>query len=126
MDAIKVFCFVFALVGVFAGVSDAIKCYHCTSLTAGNCMDDFKKESITIKDNCNSCMKIKGKYKGNQAVIRTCSLIKVGKNECKEGTQLGLKIKACACVKDLCNGTMRVTVTIFTLVTAVLAAFKLM
>ncbi|WAR10842.1 hypothetical protein MAR_035918 [Mya arenaria] len=78
MDAIKVFCFVFALVGVFA------------------------------------------------AVIRTCSLIKVGKNECKEGTQLGLKIKACACVKDLCNGTMRVTVTIFTLVTAVLAAFKLM
>ncbi|XP_052812331.1 uncharacterized protein LOC128239918 [Mya arenaria] len=125
MDAIKVFCFVFVLVGVLAGVSEAIKCYNCTSLTAGNCKDDFKKEGITIKDNCSACMKTKGKYEGNQVVMRTCSPIKVGKNECKEITQLGAKMNVCTCVNDLCNGTPRVTVTVFTLVTAVLAAFKM-
>ncbi|WAR10840.1 hypothetical protein MAR_035916, partial [Mya arenaria] len=67
MDAIKVFCFVFVLVGVLA------------------------------------------------VVMRTCSPIKVGKNECKEITQLGAKMNVCTCVNDLCNGTPRVTVTVFTL-----------
>ncbi|WAR10841.1 hypothetical protein MAR_035917 [Mya arenaria] len=120
MDAKKVFCFVFAVVGVLAGVSEAIKCYDCTSLTE-NCKDDFKKEGITIKDNCSACIKFKG-----LSVVRRCSPIKVGKNECKEVTLLDITMIVCVCDKDLCNGTPRVTVTVFTLVTDVLAAFKLM
>ncbi|XP_052814999.1 uncharacterized protein LOC128241909 [Mya arenaria] len=126
MDAIKVVCIVCALVGALAVVSEAIKCYDCNSIMTTNCKDEFKKENIPVKENCSACMKTKGKKDGNQFVLRSCSPLKGGKNECNEVKKDGAEVNVCFCDKDICNGTPRVTVTIFTLVTAVLVAFKLM
>ncbi|WAR10845.1 hypothetical protein MAR_035921 [Mya arenaria] len=120
MDAFKVVCIVCALVGAFAAVSEAIKCYHCT-FTA-DCEDDFKKKDHTpgphdhrFKAQCGRC-----------AVARMCMPSKGGENKCDEKEQSGAEVTNCWCDTDLCNGTPRVTVTVFTLVTVVLVALKFM
>ncbi|XP_052813358.1 uncharacterized protein LOC128240682 [Mya arenaria] len=124
MDAFKVVCIVCALVGAFAAVSEAIKCYHCT-FTA-DCEDDFKKKDHTPVENCTQCTKTKTVNDGKQSVARMCMPSKGGENKCDEKEQSGAEVTNCWCDTDLCNGTPRVTVTVFTLVTVVLVALKFM
>ncbi|XP_052812591.1 uncharacterized protein LOC128240122 [Mya arenaria] len=127
MDAMKLVCIVFVLVGFLAGVSDAIKCYECDSIKSPNCKDEFKKKGIPVKENCLECMKTKSSKDGLQILSRTCNLNKLGTtDECKQEKTNGAEVNMCTCYKDGCNGTPRVTIPFISLLTGVLVALKLM
>ncbi|WAR31201.1 hypothetical protein MAR_033743, partial [Mya arenaria] len=61
---------VYCVLGYFCGLSDALKCYECTSATSNDCADPFSTSKS--EDNCSMCGKTKITIGGSEVLQRTC------------------------------------------------------
>ncbi|KAH3697037.1 hypothetical protein DPMN_084522 [Dreissena polymorpha] len=63
---------VICILSLYAGYAAAIRCYECDSITNSACEDTFKADGFQPKDDCTTCMKVKGRKDGIQyhAILR--------------------------------------------------------
>ncbi|WAR29256.1 hypothetical protein MAR_002824 [Mya arenaria] len=96
------------LLVTFAGMSSAIRCYVCDSITNTDCKDPFI--SAPTQDSCVACGKAKGEVSGAQRVARTCESNSLP-DICESDTQFGVDVDACICNGDLCNAATPVSMS---------------
>ncbi|KAH3709185.1 lymphocyte antigen 6A-2/6E-1-like [Dreissena polymorpha] len=87
-----------------AAGTNALECYSCSSLSNGNCADEFSSSNVATDTECTACLKSKVK----DVVTRTCG---TGPSGCTDVEFLGIKTSTCICTDALCNGGNHVTIT---------------
>jgi len=105
-------------------ISQAVKCYVCTSAGDSGCGDPFKNNNFaTDCASAKGCYKSKSEVGGVNVITRTCGT--GADTGCKSVSLLGISSTTCSCTGENCNSAGYAKVSLVALIATVVVPFAL-